>query len=282
MPVSEGMLHGASMMRGSLPVAHSQASMGNRVGNMSNYRGGASNQHFFSRNGAAAGRSYNMTGNARGTTESFGARSNSMPTGRTETGPAGAGRSTNNWQRYSTGNQAGRSPEAGNGARSGWQGGSSPAARGNQYNWQRFASPSPYSGRTGSGQSAQRGGWQGYSSQPRSYSGGGSYGRPGGSYSGSRPLDLNRSIMGQRAPSSGYYGGGRGYSAPSGGNYGGGRGYSAPSGGNRSYPAPRGGGGGGGHSYSAPKSSGGGGGGGHVSGGGGHSGGGGGHGGGRH
>ena len=166
-------------------MAHTQASMGNRAGNMSSYRGGASNEHFFSRNSATAGHTYNMTGNARGTTENFGARSNSMPSGRTGTGPAGAGQS-NNWQRYSTGNQAGRSPEAGNGARSG-QGGGAPAARGNQYSWQRFASPSPYSGRTGSGQSAQRGGWQGYSSQPRSYSGGGSYGRSGGSYGGSRP-----------------------------------------------------------------------------------------------
>src|SRR5208283_1827337 len=33
MPVSESMMHNASMMRGSLPVAHSQASIGNRGGN---------------------------------------------------------------------------------------------------------------------------------------------------------------------------------------------------------------------------------------------------------
>ena len=88
----------------------------------------------------------------------------------------------------------------------------------------------------------------------------------GGSYygGGSRPpLNLNRPIMRQRAPSSGYYGGGRSYSAPSGGNH--------------SNSAPKGGGG---HSYSAPKSSGGGGGGHSSGGGGGHSSGGG-HGGGR-
>ena len=133
----------------------------------------------------------------------------------------------------------GRWPAAVNGGSSGFQGRSAPATQGNQYSWQRFASPSPYSsGRTGSGQSSQRGGWQGYSSTPRGYSGGlGGGSRP--------PLHLNRPIMRQRAPSSGYYGGGRTYSAPSGG----GRNYSAPSGGSgHSSSAPHSSGGGGGHS----------------------------------
>ena len=193
-------------MRGTLPVAHTQGSLGNRAGNFSSNRSATANgEHFFSRGGTtSAGRTYNMTGRAGGNTESFGARSNSMATGRTGTGQAGARGSSYNWQRYST---SGRSPAAGNGSSMGFQGRSAPATQGSQHSWQRFASPSPYSGRTGSGQSTQRGGWQGYSSQPRSYSG--SAGRAGGSYygGGSRPpLNLNRPIMRQRAPSSGSYG----------------------------------------------------------------------------
>ena len=194
MPVSESMLRSASMMRGNLPVAHTQSSFGNRAGNFSNNRSAtASGQHFFSRSGAnSVGRTYSTTG-----------------------------RASYNWQGVGRGNQSERWPAAVNG---GGQGRSNPAPQRSQYNWQRFASPSPYSsGRTGSGQTSQRGGWQGYSNQ-RSYSGG----------SGSRPpLNLNRPIMRQRAPSSGSYGGGRTYSAPSGGNHS----YSAPSGGGRSYSA---------------------------------------------
>ena len=184
----------------------------------------------------------------------------------------------NNWHGYSRGNQFGRS---GFGANAGFQGRTAPGARGGfqNNNWQRYASPSPY----GAGR-------QGFGSQPRTNYGGG--------YGGSRPpLELNRPIMRQRAPSTGGYssgfgggygsgrtwaapsggqnGGGRTYGTPSGGAYGGGnRGYSAPSGGgNRGYSAPSGGGnrgysapsgGGGGRSYG-----GGGGGGGHASGGGG-------------
>ncbi len=239
MPVSESMMRSGSMMRGSLPVAHTQASMGARAGNFSSYRSGAANsEHFFSRSGStSAGRSYNMTGRAGGSTE---------------TGQRAAGGSSYNWQRYST---SGRAPAAGNG--SGFQGRSAPATQGSQNNWQRFASPSPYGGgRSGSGQSTQRGGGQGYYGQSRSYSGGGYAGRSGGSYYGGSsrpPLNLNRPIMRERAPSS-YSGGSRGYSVPSGGN--------------RSNSAPKGGGG---HSYSAPKSSGGGGGGHSSGGGGGHS-----------
>jgi hypothetical protein len=238
MPASESMMHNASMVRGSLPAAHTQAGFGTRAGSFAGSRAGfgSSERFFSSSNSTAAGR---VSGGAEG----FG-RSNSMAPGRTEAGAAGAGRQNYNWQRYASGSASGRSP-ASNGAGSGFQG---RGAAGGSPSWQRFASPSPYGGRSEAGQSS-RGGLQGYSGQ-RGYSGG-SYG------GGSRPsLDLNRPIMRQRAPSGGYYGGSRGGSAPSGGN--------------RGYSAPKGNSGGGGHSYSAPKSSGGSGGGGHASSGGGH------------
>ena len=231
MPVSENMLRSGSMMRGTLPVAHTQGSVGNRAGNFSSNRTATANsEHFFSRSGATP------AGRAGGNTQSLGARSNSMATGRTGTGTTGARGSTYSWQRYST---PGRTPAAGGGSSMGSQGRSAPTTGGSP-SWQRYASPNPYSS-----------GRQGYNSQSRSNYGAGSTGRSGGSYygGGSRPpLQLNRPIMRQRAPS-GYYGGGRRYSAPSGGSH--------------NYSAPKGGG----HSYSAPKSSGGGGG-GHSSGGG--------------
>ncbi|MGA3323367.1 MAG: DUF6600 domain-containing protein [Terriglobia bacterium] len=239
---------------------------GSRGGNYSGNRWGSPNgAHFLPRGGGLSGR-------PGGNMPNFGGRSNSMAPGRMGTGQAGAGGSSYNWQGVGRGNQSGRWPAAVNGPSTGFR--SSTAPQGGQNNWQRFASPSPYGGRMGSGETSQRGGWQGYSSAPRNYSGG-SRGwnapapRSGGSYNGggSRPpLQLNRPIMRQRAPSGGYYGGGRSYSAPSGG----GRSYSAPSGGGgRSYSAPSGGG----RSYSAPRSGGGGGGGGHSSGGGSHGGG---------
>jgi len=212
-----------------------------------------------------------VNGRAHIYTPGSGGRSNFVGTSRMGGAQFGARGSVNSWQGFSRGNQSARSF---NGGGTGWQGRNAPAVQGRQNNWGRFASPSPYSG-----------GRQGYNSAPRSYSGGGYAGRSGGSSygGGSRPpLQLNRPIMRQRAPNSGYYGGGgRTYSAPSGGNRGysapggGGRSYSAPSGGGRTYSAPRGGSSGGGHSYSAPRG-GGGGGGGHSSGGGGS------HGGGRH
>ena len=207
--------------------------------------------HFLPGGGPVNGRPHaNLAGFGSG----FGARSGFTASGRAG-GQLGFQGSSNSWHGFQRGNQSSRWPAAVNG-------GGHASPQGGQYNWQRYARPSPYSG----GQ--------------RSYYGGSSAGRSGSSYygGGSRPpLNLNPQIMRQRAPSSGYYGGGRSYSAPS-GNYGSGRSYSAPSGGH-TYSAPRSSGGGGGHSY------GGGGGGGHSSGGGGgghSSGGGGGHGGGRH
>jgi hypothetical protein len=219
MPVSENMLRSASMMRGALPVAHTQGSLGGRAANFSSNRSaGASGEHFFSRSSAtSAGRTYNMTGRPAGNTENFGARSNSMGTGRAPTGQAGAGGSYN-WQRYSTSGRA----LAGSGASSAFQGRSAPTSQGSP-SWQRFASPNPYtSGRTGSGESNQRSAWQGYSNSSRGYSGNSSS-RP--------PLNLNRPVMRQRAPSSGSSSGSR-----------------APSGGGHSYSAPHSSGGGGGHS----------------------------------
>jgi len=241
---------------------------GNGGHSSGNHWGSPNGNHFLPRGGGVVGRpSANMPSYAA--RSSFGTRSTSM--GRAVRPVAGA--SANHWQGFHQGNQSGRWPAAVNGPSTGWQGRSAQAPQGNQYNWQRAGSPSSYSaGRTASGQYILHGGWQRNNSQFRNYSGGSSgwtapAPRSAGSYygSGSRPpLELNRPIMRERAPSSGYYGGGgRTYSTPSGG----GRSYSAPSGGGHSYSAPSGGGG---------HSSGGGGGGGHSSGGGG------GHGGGHH
>jgi hypothetical protein len=231
MPVSETMMRSASVMRGTLPVAHTQGSLGNRAGNFSSGRSAAaSGMHFFSRGSAVtAGRTYEMTGRAGGGTASFGARSNPMTGGRTETGTTGARSWTYNWQRYST---SGRTPPTGSGSSTGFQGRSGPAARGTP-SWERFATPSPYSS-----------GRQGYTSQQsRTWSGGG-WNAPaprsgGSSYGGGRPaLQLNRPLMRQRTDGGGNYGSG-------------GRTYSKPSGGETSKPSGEGhvgGGGGGSHS----------------------------------
>ena len=105
MPVSESMMRSANMMRGALPVAHVQSSMGNRAGNFSSNRSATANgEHFFSRSSATS------AGRPGGTAEGFGARSNSMATGRVEAGQPHAGGSSYNWQRYST---SGRAPERG-------------------------------------------------------------------------------------------------------------------------------------------------------------------------
>ncbi len=76
MPVSESMMRSASMMRGTLPVAHTQASMGNRAGNFSSNRSATANsEHFFSRSGAtAAGRAGGNTEELWGAVELHGYR----------------------------------------------------------------------------------------------------------------------------------------------------------------------------------------------------------------
>jgi hypothetical protein len=225
---------------------------GNRGGiGFGNHWGSAGGNRFLPRGGGVIGRpTANMP--SFGTRSNFGTRSGSMAPGAMRTSQPSARGSVNGWQGFQRGNQSGRWPASVNGPSTGFQGRSAPATQGSQYNWQRFASPGPYTGgRAGSGQSPQRGGWQAYSSAPRSYSGGGSAGRAGGwnasaprsagSYSnyggGSRPaLNLNRPVMRQRAPSGGgYSGGGHNYSAPSGG-------------GHSSSGGSHGGGGGGSHS----------------------------------
>jgi hypothetical protein len=240
-PVSESMLRNASMVRGTVPVAPTRASLGNRVASPSGMHSESANgEHFFSSRGATTtGRATsfsseanqvrnmvdrgpsNESGRAAGNMESSGPRSNSMATGHTGTGESGAGGSPNSVGRNTT---SGRAPASA--PSSGFHAGSAPTTHGN--NWQRFASPSPY-GRTGSGSSTSGGSWKGYSNPARTSSGS----------SGSRPsLNLNRNIMGQR-PSSG---GTHNSSAPSGGSHG----KSAPSGGHAS--APHSSGSGGGHS----------------------------------
>jgi hypothetical protein len=217
MPVNEGMLREASMMRGGLPVSPSRSAFSGRgAGGFS--RSAASSQHFFSRSAAPAGR-----------VSSFGtgARTNSVA------GGGGSG-----WQHYSGAgsNQSARWPA---GVNTGTHGAGS-----SQPGWQRYASPSPYSNRSGAGTANQARNYSYAGAGSVNRYGGGAYGRGsygGGAYGGASrpPMNLNRPIMQQRAPSGGNYGGGRTYSAPSGGAH------SAPSGGGHSYGG--GGGGGGGH-----------------------------------
>jgi len=202
-------------------------------GRLGGYGGGYGGAHFLARG--------SINGRPGGNLPAYAGRSNYMGSG----GRMGFGGSVNTWHGFTRGNQGVRGTGYGFNSGGGFQGRNAPSSFGRQNNWQRYASPSPYGG------------------QSRNFSGGG-YG------GGSRPpLELNRPIMRQRAPSSGYYGGnygsGRSYSSPGYGSYGNGRSYSAPSSG-RSAPS-----GGGSHGYSAPRSSGGGGGGHSFGGGGGHS-----------
>jgi hypothetical protein len=210
-PVSESMLRNASMVRGTVPIVHNAASLGNRTASPSSFRSStAGGEHFFSRSGATTA-----------------GRTSSFSSGRAETGSFGNRGSSNSYQRFGSANSSSRWPTPVSG---GFQGRSSPTTRGSQNNWQRFASPNPYSGRNGSGASNGRSGWGGYSSRPA--------GNSGGSYS--RPLNLSQPIMRQRAPSNSSSGG-RTSSPSSGGHT-----YSAPrssGGGGRSS----GGGHGGGH-----------------------------------
>ena len=221
-------------------------------------RQGAVTQHFFSRNHPAAG------------PVPFNQRQAQIQQAVRQGSTAGAG------ARFAQGQRPGQSPFVSAGR---------PGVGGNPVNrastaasgWRRFAQPAPNGssqgqfrggippGRSVAGprqQQPQSSGWQRFASRPggsqlgaggrssewmpRQSSGG--YNRP--------PLQLNRPIMNQRAPSnSGGYrnsaprNNGGGYSVPWGG--GGGGGYRAPSG--RGYSAPRGGGG-----YSAPRGGGGG------------------------
>jgi hypothetical protein len=284
MPVSESMMRSASMMRGTLPVAHTQGNLGNRAGNFSSNRSAtASGGHFFSRSGATpAGRNSNFASEA-GQARSMGQRgptSESQMSGQ-RVGGATSGARTSGWQGFGSGNQAGRGPAAVNVPGSAGLQRNNPARQsapmratasapqGNSGAWQRFSTRSvPNTGRTGTAQTTPRetaaprsfgsrasgpSGWN--APAPRSESGGWNQSPSRSTYGGSRPpLQLSRPIMRERGPQA--YGGGGSYSAPRGGSGGGGgRTYSAPSGGGGgSYSAPRGGGGsggGGGHSSSS-------------------------------
>jgi hypothetical protein len=274
-PVSESMLRSASVMRGGLPVAHTQGNLGNRAGNLSSNRSAtASNEHFFSRSGATPlGRNPNFAAGAsqaRGMVQR-GPTSGSQMSGQ-RAGGATSAAPASGWARFGSGNQAGRSPAAVNlpGSAGGQRNTPAPqgvratarAPQGNSGGWQRFSTqPIPNTGRAGAAQNttaaprsfeSRASGSSGWNAPaPRSESGGWNRyaSRPTGSpYGGSRPpLQLSRPIMRQRAPQS--YGGGRTYSAPKGN---GGYTHSAPSGGGGGgSSAPRGGGGGGSHSSSS-------------------------------
>jgi hypothetical protein len=242
-PVSEGMLRGASMVRGTLPVVPTQASLGNRAGNFAGFRSEASTgDHFFSRGATSVGRAGNFSaeageiremmqrgpapvgtgrgpsseaqtsGRISGNAEAFGARANGMAAGRAETeagrqqglGSSNPPAQAGNWSRFASGNQAGRWPAAVNGPNYGGQVRNSPAPQGNQGSWRGFTSqPAPSGGRS-------------EYAQPRAGQGGwqGYYSQPrsysGGGYSGGSNEPRGAGGWNQPAPrSSGSYGGSR-------------------------------------------------------------------------
>ena len=249
--VDAATLRSAQMVRGSLPVVPTRASLmpGNRMASRSAIPSRSINStHFFSRNPVST------------RTQSFNQRAgqNQQMIRQGPTGAANNGaRSANSTERY--GNAAGGGYGSTN--RSGFANPRPATPRGQSGNpgWQQFSSRAPYS-QGGQARSYNNGGYGTMRSQPAPRSAAPGWGqwsgaRSYGGYSGRPTLNMNRPIVVPRsnAPRS-YSGGGRG---------------SAPSGGGRvnSGGGEKGGGGGGGHI---------------SSGGGGHSGGGGGHGGGGH
>jgi hypothetical protein len=286
-PVNENMLRQGSLMRGTLPVTPTRASLQpvNRPVNRAALPPAAvNNQRFFTRSTGPASRAslpagqMNPMANGQRAGANVPARAGSMAPA-TRPGMVGTRQNTAigaqaarpvtgqpgtqaGWQRFGGGNQITHSPVAMNRPGTVGQQRTAPAPQnvqprqatpqGNQGGWQRFSSQ-PARANRGAGVAAPQGqgGWNRFESRP---SGGLSSPAPrggGSAYGGSRPpLQLNHPIVRERyAQGGGYGGGGRVYSAPSGG----GRGYSAPSGGGRGYSAPsRGGYGGGGRVYSAP------------------------------
>ena len=354
LPVNENMLRQAGVVRGTLPVVPTQASLqpGNRAVNTAGLPSARANgEHFFTKNPTPAAHMPTFSTEAnqiremvqRGPMPSAGqggqpGTSGLRATGQTtpgarpgvnlqnpatrlnppvaertapatgqpsaQLGRAGAGGVTNQpatpgWQRFGSGNQAGRSPATIGGPRSGEPQRNipapqsaqtrqvAPASQGNQSGWHPFSSqPAPGAGRTGAAQTTPRGtpaprgvesrpvgpqgqpgGWQRFTPQPRASTGAAgaarsfdSRSRGSSGWNASAPRSGGSTYGGARPPLE--------LSRPivrqrsgAGGSYGGGgRTYSAPSGGGRTYSAPRGGGGGG-HTYSAPRGGGGGGGG---------------------
>ena len=197
MPVSESMMRSASMMRGALPVAHTQASLGSRARKLLGRSIG--DRRITSTSSPGAGST--GTGRVGGNNEGFGARSNSMAPGRTEAGATGAGGQSYNWQRYAEAPQAGR--QRGAGSNSGFQGRSAPAPQGIS-KLAAVREPQPLQRRVGQGWTGEPA--RGYREAVR----GGrcaSLGRFLLWWRFAPTARLNRPIMRQRAPG-GYYGGG--------------------------------------------------------------------------
>lgn len=303
-PVSENMLRGGSMVHGTLPVAPTQASLGERAGNRAGFPSASANgQHFYSRSPAAAGGMGNFSAESnqiramvqRGPTANAGQEGRFGSVGPRTEGQvtARAGANVANPATRSNPAVAERQAPATGGVRTQMSGqrvgGATSAAP--TYSWQRFGSqPAPSAGRTGAAQTTPRmttaprgyesrtagpqgqpGGWQHFTPQPRASTGAVGAARPyeqrsrgSGGWNASAPRSGGSTYGGARQPLQ--------LNRPimrersgAGGSYGGGgRTYSAPSGGGHTYSAPRSGGGGG-HTNSAPRG-GGGGGGGHSSG----------------
>lgn len=260
-------LRQAQAIRGSLPVAHTAASM-RGVSRVVGAPARAGATHFF----GSTERSASNFGGARSGANFGGARSGAVARGGAQAG---------GWQRFSA-SGANRGGTASSERFAGNRGGSAAGANG----WHSFtpggnnnAGRSQFSGSRGG--AAAGGNWQRFTPE------GGSRGGAGRAEQGRQPLDMHQPIMTPRSQPG--YSGGRGSSAPrSGGRSGGGRNFSgfsgsAPSFGGGSSRSFGGGsarsfGGGSGRSFSGGSARSFGGGGGRSFGGGGHMGGGGGHG----
>ncbi len=205
-PVSENMLHGASMMHGALPVAPNRGNFGARVGNRAGFSSPSANgQHFFSRSSVGAGRISNFS-TQQGRFGAVAPRAEGQVTGR---GGVPNSSQSPNWQRFAGSSQTYRWPAAVNMPGSER---SNPAPQGRTSSWQGYGRPSqvPMGGasRAYESRSGGPGGWN----APAPRSGGSYYG------AGRQPLQLNRPIMRERPAGGGSYGGGKTNSAPAGGH----------------------------------------------------------------
>ena len=242
--VDAATLHSAQMVRGSLPVVPTRASLmpGNRMASRSAIPSRSINStHFFSRNPVTT------------RTESFNQRAGQIqqmvrqgPTSAANNGARGA----NSTERY--GNATGGA--YGNTNRSGFANPRSATPQGHSGNpgWQQFSSRAPYS-QGGQTRSYSNGGYGTMRSQPAPRSAAPGWGqwsgaRSYGGYGGRPTLNMHRPIVVPRsnAPRS-YSGGGRGSAPSSGGGKGGGGGGGHVSGGGGGHSGGGGGHGGGGH-----------------------------------
>jgi len=296
-PVNESMLRGAGVVRGTLPVVPTRASLqpGTKAVNGAALpRATGGSEHFFSRNtgptthmpsfSSEAGQIREMVqhGPTAGAGQGVQPGPNSLRTGGRMTAAPRTGASLENPATRSNPTMAERTAPASAPTRQ-----TTLPPQGNQSGWQRFASqPAPSGGRTGAVQTtpretaasrnveqraaapqSQQGGWQHFTPHARAPL---EAGRATSQYA---PRPAGAGTWNAPAPRTGgsNYGGSRPplelnrpilRQRPAEGGYygGGGRTYSAPrGGGGGSYSAPRGGGGGGGgHTYSAPSGGGGG------------------------